>query len=109
MLCVATTKFIHVIHISLRILLLHRQVLRSLSYVNLIQNNSVTDGIRSITIVASDTNGDNSTRIRADIIVGDRNDGPEIDVGGGDSMDVIMNFVENGPSIPIGKDTHSVQ
>ena len=71
------------------------------------------DDTRSITIVATDTGGDESGPITALVTVVDRNDGPMVDVGGGDSMDVIMTFVENGPSIPIGNNlwcsNHSTQ
>lgn len=78
------------------------KILRSLNYINRYQDNRVTDGQRSITITAIDTSGDESGSIRVDITVADRNDGPVIDIGGGDSMDFMITFVENGPSIPIG-------
>lgn len=55
-----------------------------------------------MTIVTTDTSGDESGSISIDITVGDRNDGPVVDVGGGDSTDFVVTFLENGPSIPIG-------
>lgn len=79
-----------------------QQILRSLSYANRYQDNRVTDGQRSVTIVTTDAGGAESGSIRADITVVDRNDGPVVDVGGGDFMDFMITFVENGPSIPIG-------
>ena len=60
-----------------------------------------------MTIVATDTTGAESGSIIVDITVMDRNDGPVVDVGGGDSMDFVTTFVENGPSIPIGTVIHS--
>ena len=65
-------------------------------------DNRVTDGQRSITIVTTDAGGAESAPIIAYISVADRNDGPVVNVGGGDSMDFMVTFVENGPSIPIG-------
>ena len=65
-------------------------------------DNRVTDGQRTFSIVATDTSGAESGSISADITVMDRNDGPVVDVGGGDSMNFVTTFVENGPSIPIG-------
>ena len=79
-----------------------QQILRSLSYTNRYPDNRVADGIRMLTIVTTDTSGDKSGSISTDITVVDRNDGPVVDVGGGDSMDLVTTFVENGPSIPIG-------
>ena len=78
------------------------QILRSLSYINRYTDNRVTDGQRMLSIVATDTSGAESGSISVDITVVDRNDGPVVDVGGGDSMDIVTTFVENGPSVPIG-------
>ena len=52
--------------------------------------------------MTTDGSGAESAPITAYITVGDRNDGPVVNVGGGDSMDFVVTFVENGPSIPIG-------
>lgn len=65
-------------------------------------DNRVTDGQRSITIVTTDASGAESVPITAYITVADRNDGPVVNVGGGDSMDFTVTSVENGSSIPIG-------
>ena len=65
-------------------------------------DNRVTDGVRSITIATTDASGADSVSIMAFITVVDRNDGPVVNVGGGDSMDFMVTFIENGPSIPIG-------
>ena len=78
------------------------QILRSLSYINRYPDNRVTDGQRMLSIMATDTSGADSNSISVDITVADRNDGPVVDVGGGDSMDFVTTFVENGDSIPIG-------
>lgn len=78
------------------------QILHSLSYINRYPDNRVTDGQRMLSIVAIDTGGADSSSISVDITVMDRNDGPVVDVGGGDSMDIVTTFVENGPSVPIG-------
>ena len=55
-----------------------------------------------VTIVTTDSSGAESGSISVDITVVDRNDGPVVNVGGGDSMNFMITFVENGPSIPIG-------
>lgn len=88
-------------------IIITHQILRSLSYINRYPDNRVTDGQRMLTIVATDTSGAESGSISVDITVMDRNDGPVVDVGGGDSMDFMTTFVENGPSIPIGTAIHS--
>ena len=85
----------------------HMQILRSLSYINRYPDNRVTDGQRMLSIMATDTSGADSNSISVDITVADRNDGPVVDVGGGDSMDFVTTFVENGGSIPIGISTNS--
>ena len=83
------------------------QIFRSLSYINRYPDNRVTDGQRMLSIVATDASGADSNSISVDITVADRNDGPVVDVGGGDSMDFVTTFVENGPSIPIGMSINS--
>ena len=87
-------------------MLICSQILRSLSYINRYLDNQVTDGPRMLSIVTTDTSGAESGSISAEITVMDRNDGPVVDVGGGDSRDFVTTFVENGPSIPIGMFTH---
>ncbi len=59
------------------------QVLRTLSYQNGYTNNSVTDGRRTIAIVAEDTLGVRSgvMYIVTNIFVMDRNDGPDVNLG----------------------------
>ena len=65
-------------------------------------DNRVTDGQRNVTIMTTDASGAESAPITAYITVVDRNDGPVVNVGGGDSMDFMVTFVENGSAIPIG-------
>ena len=64
------------------------QVLRTLSYQNGYTNNSVTDGRRTIAIVAEDTMGVRSgvMYIVTNIFVMDRNDGPAVDLGKSGSL-----------------------
>lgn len=52
--------------------------------------------------MTTDASGAESASITAYITVADRNDGPVVNVGGGDSMDFMVTSVENGSSIPIG-------
>ena len=87
------------------LLIICSQILRSLSYINRYPDNRVTDGLRMLSIVTTDTSGAESGYISAEITVMDRNDGPVVDVGGGDSRDFVTMFVENGLSIPIGMST----
>ena len=77
------------------------QVLQTLTYLNLLTTNEVTDGRRSVTITAQDADNATSNQIDAYIYVMDRNDGPAIDLGGGIDMDFMVTYIENGQSVAI--------
>ena len=77
------------------------QVLQTLTYLNILTPNEVTDGRRSVTITAQDADNATSNQIDAYIYVMDRNDGPAIDLGGGIDMDFMVTYIENGQSVAI--------
>lgn len=52
-------------------------------------------------VSVNDTELLSSGEITANIFVGDRNDGPLVDLGAGGGMDLNITFTENGASIPI--------
>ena len=70
------------------------QILRSLSYINRYPDNQVTDCQRILSIVATDTSGAESGSISVDITVMDRNDGSVVDVGGGNSMNIVITLLK---------------
>jgi hypothetical protein len=61
----------------------------------------VTDGTRTVTISANDTESLSSNDITLTIHVGDRNDAPAVNLGGGEGMNLNITFEENSASIPI--------
>ena len=77
------------------------QVLQTLTYLNLLTTNEVTDGRRSVTITAQDADNATSNQIEAYIYVMDRNDSPAIDLSGGIDMDFMVTYIENGQSVAI--------
>ena len=78
------------------------QILNSLTYTNLHSNNSVTDGRRNITLTTTDMGSLASTTLTILISVAERNDGPAIDLGGGENVDVVVTYIENSPPVAIG-------
>lgn len=78
------------------------QILNSITYANLYTDNSVTEGQRNITLITTDTGSLTSNTLIILIDVAKRNDGPAIDLGGGENIDFAVTYIENGPSVPIG-------
>ena len=79
----------------------HAQVLQTLTYRNIHDTNEVTDGNRVIRVSVNDTEPLTSDQIRANIAVGDRNDGPAVNLGAGEGVELGIVFEENGASVPI--------
>lgn len=61
----------------------------------------MTDGLRTITISANDTEPLTSNQVLATIAVGDRNDAPGVNLGAGEGVGLDIEFVEEGASVPI--------
>ena len=61
----------------------------------------MTDGNRVITITVNDSALLTSNQILATIAVGDRNDGPAVNLGAGEGVELGIVFEENGASVPI--------
>ena len=79
------------------------QILRNLTYINLHTTDSVTDGRRTISISATDTEGrETEDTLTLLVDVAERNDGPAIDLGGGRDEDHTITFTEGEHSVAIG-------
>jgi hypothetical protein len=79
----------------------YQELIRSLSYVNLLTNEDVRNGLRNFTISVRDTSEAPSNSLTVHVDVSRRNDAPDIDLGGGLGMDFSTTFVEDGPSVAI--------
>ncbi|CAI8001204.1 hypothetical protein GBAR_LOCUS3134 [Geodia barretti] len=82
----------------------YTEILRSLTYTNLYTNDTVSDGVRTISISATDTGGLQSTNTLTILVdVARRNDGPAVDLGAGNNQGFTVNYTEEGkPSVAIG-------
>jgi cysteine-rich repeat protein len=81
----------------------YTEILRSLTYTNLYTNDTVSDGVRTISISATDTGGLQSTNTLTILVdVDRRNDGPAVDLGAGNDQGFTVNYVEGEPSVAIG-------
>ena len=78
------------------------QILNSVTYTNLHTDNSITEGQRNITLITTDTGSLTSDTLTILINVARRNDGPAVDLGGGEDINLAITYIENGPSVPIG-------
>ena len=77
------------------IISVHLQVLSSLSYINLLHNNSVSTGTRIITVQINDTSAASSQLVTVSLYVSNRNDEPAL------KIDATIQFTEGATSIDI--------